>query len=65
MEDSKRDYYHRLEGGPRNYHRWTRQEIDLILNHPLPDREIARHLGRGVMAVQCKRWRERCRQGIW
>ena len=48
--------YDRDGSDRRNHHKpWSKSEVDMILEHRLTDREIARAIGRSVAAIQVKR----------
>ena len=38
--------------------RWTENEIRIVMEHRMPNTEIARMLGRSVQAIQIKRCKE-------
>lgn len=48
-------YYGATSFAINNNRRWTEEEIALVMNHDITDKEIARKLGRSVHAVQLKR----------
>ena len=46
-------YYNRLAINKENSgHRWTAQEIQMVLAHEEPDRVLSEKLGRSVKAIQ-------------
>ena len=45
-------YYRRFQNAPNSRMRWTQEEIDIVLAHEIPDREIGELLGRSVQAIQ-------------
>lgn len=52
----KARYYTRMRKGATNTgRRWKGEDVELILNSPLTDRELSRQLGRSVEAIQVKR----------
>lgn len=48
----------RQRGGSGQYPRrpWTRDELQLIIAHQMPDRELSRQIQRSVVAIQTKRF---------
>lgn len=63
-------YYHKTQNAPNSKSRYTDEEIEMILNHSIPDIELSRKIGRSVQAIQQKRkkvkggdW-DRCRKTI-
>lgn len=53
----RRKYYQKLDFGVNRKEIYTEDEKDLIKAHTMPDREIAKQLGRSVLAIQVYRSR--------
>lgn len=51
----RRKNYRQTSGYP--YRSWTQHEIDLVLAHDMPDRELSDKLQRSVMSIQLMRCR--------
>lgn len=45
-------YYKQTQNAPNSKMRWTEEEIDIVMAHEIPDREISKQLGRSVLAIQ-------------
>lgn len=55
---SKRKYSAEDKNQPKRSHcEWTSREIEEVLAHDIPDRELARKLNRTIQSIQMKRWR--------
>lgn len=54
--DRKR-YYAQFQGAPNTRKPWTEAENLRVLAHDIPDRELAKELGRSVQAIQVHRGR--------
>lgn len=48
-------YYGQSRNAPNKGRRWTEEEIKIIMEHSMTDREIAELIGRSVEAIQVKR----------
>ena len=42
---------------------WTEAEDSAVLLHAVPDRDLAKQIGRSVTAIQCRRSRLRNKEG--
>ncbi len=51
----KRRYYGRTAYADNGGQAWTENEIDIVMKHEKPDREIASEIGRSVQAIQIMR----------
>jgi hypothetical protein len=51
----RRKNYRQTSGYP--YRSWTQHEIDLVLAHNMPDRELSTQIQRSVMSIQLMRCR--------
>lgn len=51
-------YYSKTVNAPNSGKPWTKEEIDLILSKPIPDRELSEKLGRSMKAIIMKRCKE-------
>ena len=51
----RRKNYRQTAGYP--YRAWTQYEIDLVLAHDMPDRELSAQIQRSVMSIQLMRCR--------
>lgn len=53
---SKLDYYKRgTEGDVNRRSRYTIKELEMVMEHSIPDRELAKKLGRSIQAIQALR----------
>lgn len=52
-------YYKKSQNAPNSRMRWTDEEIDIVMAHKIPDREISKQLGRSVGAIQVCRTKHR------
>ena len=52
---SKKRNYAQTQNAVCSYKRWTPQEIEMILDSKLTDRELAKLLGRSMQSIQVKR----------
>lgn len=48
-------YYRKTQGARNSNTRWTKEEIEMILEHSITDNELSELLGRSVRAIQVKR----------
>ena len=55
----KKRYYSRTAFAENGWNRWTENEIDIVMKHEIPDREISKLLGRSVTAIQLMRCKEK------
>lgn len=56
----KKKYYEQtLQNAVNNKKPYTQEEIDMILEHKLSDRELSVLLGRSMKAIQKKRYQEK------
>lgn len=53
----RRRYYAQFTDAENRRDRWALKEIDMVLKHDIPDRELAEKLGRSVQSIQTARWR--------
>ena len=53
--ESKKKQYQLTQGRAKTSQRYTEEELEMILAHEIPDEELAKKLGRSVMAIQVKR----------
>lgn len=49
-------YYSKTAYAPKHHNIWEAYEIQLVLDHKLPDSRLAAILGRSVGAIQTKRF---------
>lgn len=48
-------YYHRTQDAPNSRQRWTCEEIELLMQKSMPDRELSEKIGRSMKAIITKR----------
>lgn len=48
-------YYHRMGTGIYKRRSWTEAEDNLVVKHPIPDRELSKRLKRSVKSIQMRR----------
>ena len=58
--EQKKRYYDKTAYAKNGGARYTKKEIELILNHEISDHELAKMLNRSVKAIQIKRSRLIC-----
>lgn len=55
----KKEYYDKTKNAENNKKPYTQEEIDMIMEHSLTDRELSEKLGRSMRAIQRKRYEEK------
>ena len=55
----KNRYYGKTENAKNGNNPWTKEEIDMVMEHKLTDRELSALLGRSMMAIQKVRSRQK------
>lgn len=51
----RKRYYARTANAKNGHQRWTEKEIEIVMAHEKPDREISAEIGRSVQAIQVMR----------
>ena len=52
-------YYRRFQNAPNKGARWSDEDINLVLAHEFPDRELSKLLGRSIASIQICRARHK------
>lgn len=60
----KRKYYRKTAFNVNYKQRFSDEEIDMIINHEIPDSELSKKIGRSVQSIQIKRSRLRKEKGV-
>lgn len=51
----KRRYYKKTESAPKRGKPWTKEDLELVIEHKISDTELSSLIGRSVMAIQKQR----------
>lgn len=51
----KKEYYAKSAYAENHMDQWTEAEINMVLEHSIPDRDLAEKIGRSVAAIHSKR----------
>lgn len=54
-QQEKKRYYNQFTYAPNSREPFTDEEIEMILAHNMPDRELSKKLGRTIRAIQVTR----------
>ena len=56
-------YYRKTACAENHRKHWTKEEIEIVMAHELPDHIISKIIGRSVEAIQVKRCQENKKRG--
>lgn len=63
-QEQKKRYYRKTVNARNDKQPWSPNEVRMVMEHSIPDMELAEKIGRSVLAIQKKRWMMKNRREV-